>query len=243
LLMEKPAENEQSKLSRTIEDQSTIDSARAAADRLTRREIWDDWRVVGRAFVIGRNEAMRAANTNQPKGSKYNRAFAQFLAASGLKTIALDGAARKRLFDLMEHPEEVEAWRQEKLTDDQRLAFNHPNTVWRRFNKYRLDEGLSSLPSRQSPFVTLKQSLAASEKQVAALQAEVTQLRSTNAPLTSKDEPSRVMEFLTGTYSEPTLSEISKLLSAFLANTFPDEQAEAGGAEKQPKPKRATKRK
>jgi hypothetical protein len=256
--MKKQTQKRELNCPRTIEDENKLASARAAADRLTRRDLWNDWLAVGEAFVIGRNEAKRAGNTDQPRGSRYNKAFGQFLADFGLKTIALDGAARKRLFDLMKHREKVEAWRQ-KLPDDERLAFNHPTTVWRHFKKSCLDQEQSSPQGRQSPFVALKQSLVESQEEVSALKTDlerekqkVAELQSNNASLMPGDDPSRIMEFLTSTYPEPTLKGLSELLIAFLTSTFPDpalkqndefvaKQLEAGSTEKRSKTKRASK--
>ena len=48
------------------------------------RKSFDDSLQVGHALAIGRTEALRAAGTNSPVGSKFNKAIGTWLAANGL---------------------------------------------------------------------------------------------------------------------------------------------------------------
>ncbi len=63
---------------------------REALDRLNMGREWSDWQKVGAALAAGRTEAMRIANTNRPKGRKYNRAFGDVLKREQLGTDRLE---------------------------------------------------------------------------------------------------------------------------------------------------------
>ena len=41
---------------------------------------WNDWMAIGAALLIGRQDAMAAAETEQPIGSRYNSEFGSWLA-------------------------------------------------------------------------------------------------------------------------------------------------------------------
>jgi hypothetical protein len=91
------------------------------------RTSWDDWLTVARALLIGRTAAMQAAETNRAVGSKYNAAMGQWLRDHGLADVAAQ--ERYRLFLILEHLSEIEAYRA-TLTESQRRKYNHPNSVW-----------------------------------------------------------------------------------------------------------------
>ena len=91
---------------------------------------WTDWLAIGEALDIGRSDAMSAAGTNKPEGSRYNQAFSKWLARHGFDDI--DKGDRKRLFDVLEHRSEIEQWRI-TLPRSERLRSNHPSTVWRKW--------------------------------------------------------------------------------------------------------------
>ena len=103
---------------------------REALDRLSTGRDWSDWQKVGAALAAGRTQAMRIANTNRPKGRKYNRAFGDVLKHEQLGTDRLDSATRNQLLRIAEKLPEIEAWR-EKLDPAQRPRLNHPSTIWR----------------------------------------------------------------------------------------------------------------
>jgi len=71
---------------------------------------------------------MLEANTNKPKGRRYQDIYGEWLKATGFDQI--DKGDRSRLLDCLEHREEIENWRQ-KLPLNKRLAINHPNSIWR----------------------------------------------------------------------------------------------------------------
>ena len=91
---------------------------------------WLDWLAIGDAHIIGREDAMRDAKTNQPVGSAYNIAFGKWLKRTGFDD--LDKSDRNRLFEVMEHRAEIEAWRA-TLTMTERLRLKHPSSVLRKW--------------------------------------------------------------------------------------------------------------
>src|SRR5260221_13873198 len=93
---------------------------REALDRLTTGLSWSDWPKVGAALATGRGEAMRIANTNAPKGRRYNLAFGDVLTREQLGTDRLDSATRNQLLRIAEHLPAIEEWRA-TLTPAQRL--------------------------------------------------------------------------------------------------------------------------
>lgn len=106
-----------------------IEAAAAAWQRLKRseRSTFDDWLIIGRALVIGRAETIKAAKTNRPIGTTYNRLMGQWLRNSGLDDI--NTQERYRLLLVIENLPAIMAWR-ETLPPDRRRAWNHPNAIW-----------------------------------------------------------------------------------------------------------------
>jgi hypothetical protein len=91
---------------------------------------WNDWTTIGEALDIGRSAAMDEAHTDRPKGSRYNRAFSEWL--ERYRFADMDQNTRKRLLDVREHRAEIETWRA-TLSQSQRLRLNHPVAIWRRW--------------------------------------------------------------------------------------------------------------
>jgi hypothetical protein len=114
----------------TDREQSTIVDGQEAWHRLGRDHSWENWRHVGAALLIGRSGAMRQAGVNRPVGRRYNVAFAAWLNKFGFEN--LDKADRSRFFVVMDHLEEIEAWRA-TLTTTERFRLNHPSAVLRKW--------------------------------------------------------------------------------------------------------------
>ena len=95
-----------------------------------KRRAWEDWVAIAKAIQIGRADVMRELYTNEPNGRRYEKAFGNWLVAHSFKEI--DKGARSRLLDCLKHIVEIEKWRA-GLTDSQRFAFNHPDTVLRKW--------------------------------------------------------------------------------------------------------------
>ena len=147
---------------------------REALDRLNTGRDWSDWLKVGAALAAGRTEAMEIANTNGPKGRKYNRAFGDLLKDEQLGTDRLDSATRNQLLQIEENKSAIEEWR-ETLHPTQRLKLNHPSAVWRNWQrtvesagKKQADEVEQSSDEREddapvsiiAPLTTLVQQIA-----------------------------------------------------------------------------------
>ncbi|HZJ13205.1 MAG TPA: hypothetical protein VFD26_11275 [Methyloceanibacter sp.] len=97
---------------------------RKEADRAS----WDDWKLVGEALLVGKQEAMRAAKTNRPCGRKYTEFFSAWTKRHDFGGI--DPADRSKLIKIMENLDEVEA-RRNALPPEKRAQLNHPSSVWR----------------------------------------------------------------------------------------------------------------
>jgi hypothetical protein len=85
-----------------------------AWSRLKKHMSWSDWTSVGRAHLKGRRAAMREANTNEPTGRRYNQIFGE-LTRHGFDDI--DKGDRSRLFEVMEHLDEIETWLARTFSD------------------------------------------------------------------------------------------------------------------------------
>jgi hypothetical protein len=109
---------------------ATVRQGQEAWQRLRSHSTWEDWKKVGAAYVIGRGEAMRDGHVNKPKGRSYNAAINAWLKKFGFYD--LDSGDRTRLFNVMDHLNEIEAWLG-KLLPKERLRLNHPASIWRRW--------------------------------------------------------------------------------------------------------------
>src|SRR5262245_20454288 len=139
-----------------------------AWSRLQSGRSWEDWLSVGEAVQVGRHRAMVEADTNQPRGSRYESIFGDWLRETGFDT--LDKADRKRLFNCLEHRSEIEAWRQ-TLATNKRLLLNHPASVWRNWQKATVaGKATTNRTAQLSPIAKLKQ-------EVVRLEDENLQLR------------------------------------------------------------------
>jgi hypothetical protein len=147
-------------------DDHVIARAQEAASRLIAGASYQDWITVGRALLIGRAHSMYEAGINKPEGSRYAACFSRWLADTKLDKVA-DKGTRSRLLDLLDHIEDVEKWRQ-TLATNRRLELNHPNTVWRHWQRSKVVPDPNKV-QKPSPVAQLKQSLAAAEEEVARL--------------------------------------------------------------------------
>jgi hypothetical protein len=176
-----------------------------AAKRLTAGHHYADWIAVGRAIAVGRTEAMREAHVNRPKGRGYVEALHRWLVRTGLLKVIGDTGARSRLLDLIDHHDQVEAWRK-TLPLNKQLELNHPNTVWRHWKKATVVRDPNKQP-KPSPVAKLKES-------VAVLEVENQRLKSPNGgnTVTPKDRPADVVRILVSTFSPSKLTQIRDLL-------------------------------
>jgi hypothetical protein len=147
--------------SRPPEDEETIRRGREAFKR--QQFAWNDWMAIGDAFVIGQTESMLLANTNKPEGKRYQKAIDVWLIENGFK--GLDKSVRSRLRKCCEYRDKIEKWRA-TLTESERFRYNHPNTVYRKWEKSRLP---GTTTKRKSTFATLKESVQRLEEENADL--------------------------------------------------------------------------
>lgn len=115
--------------SRSQEDEDKIRLGREALGR--QKSSWNgDWMPIAEALAIIQAEAMTEANTDRPLGTRYQKAMGKSLNDNGLKD--LDKGIRSRLLKGWKHRHEIENWRA-ILTEPERLRYNHPNTVLRKW--------------------------------------------------------------------------------------------------------------
>jgi hypothetical protein len=91
---------------------------------------WSDWTAIGEALLVGRQDAMAAAETNHPIGHRYNSEFSTWLTRHRFD--AIDAGDRARLIEVMDNLPAIEAWRA-ALTLTARLRLNHPSNVLRKW--------------------------------------------------------------------------------------------------------------
>jgi hypothetical protein len=136
-------------------DTALVACGREALARLHSDRKWDDWMKFGEAVRIGRTAAMSAAGRNDPKGRRYNKYFGQWLKHYGLDGV--DKADRTRLLECVDNREAIETWL-EQIPPAQRLCWNHPSVVLRRW-KAAMQSG-DKATSGTPRIAELKQSIA-----------------------------------------------------------------------------------
>jgi hypothetical protein len=156
--------------------------------RLKREKSWHDWLKVGEAMLIGRDWAMRTAGTNRPEGKGYNMAFGEWL--HKYKMQDMDKASRSRLFDIMENLGPVEEWRNTHLTLTERLKFNHPNAVWRKYKSaHEPPNEQRGRPTLRDSVVTLSEDNAVKDRRIAELEARLQELEASTESRTPAERP------------------------------------------------------
>ena len=133
-------------------DEAVVRAGQEAWCRLRSNATWDDWKQVGKAHLIGRHKAMIEAGVNQPIGRRYNEAFGTWQREFGFEN--LDKGDRARLFEVMGHLAEIDAWLA-TLTTSERLRLNHPDAVLRKWKAKTAIPDLNATPN-PSPQAKLK---------------------------------------------------------------------------------------
>ena len=90
---------------------------------------WNDWMAIGDALLIGRQDAVAAAETNH--GSRYNSEFDKWLARYHFDDID-KGDRKSGLIEVINNLSAIEAWRA-TLTRTARLRLSHPSSVLRKW--------------------------------------------------------------------------------------------------------------
>ena len=146
-----------------------VRAAREAWERLSTFQTYDDWMIIAEAMAVGREEAMRAAQTDEPQGRRYNEAFSDWLREHKLDEI--DKGTRSRLLNCLEHREEIEKWRA-TLPANGKLKLNHPETILRRWQKNNVVKPAGE-PKKASPVAKLKASIADLEEDNYRMRQEI----------------------------------------------------------------------
>lgn len=130
--------------------ETQLDKAREAWKRIQRNECFADWLLIGVVLREAQADAMRAAKTNMPKGTRYNAEIGPFLKENGFD--AIDKGARSRLVkDVMPNRIAIETWLA-TVEPKKRLKLNHPQTVfsaWKRATAPPKEEEEESKPSSE----------------------------------------------------------------------------------------------
>ena len=162
-----------------------VRQATEAWERLKTDKSWTDWVAVGEGMMIGRQQAMHEAGTNQPKGKGFNMAFGKWLKDHELDD--MDESDRAKLFKIMEHRGEVEQWR-ETLTLTQRMSLNHPSSVYRKWKGASVvgEEPKEKKQRRlvpQDTVVKLEERIVQLQKQIDELTERIKELEQENTGL------------------------------------------------------------
>lgn len=112
-----------------IADLDAVAAGAAAWLRIAKsgRRCFDDWLDVARALLVGRTEALKAAGTNAPVGSRYNAAIGLWLHDNGLGGIT--SQERYRALLVLDNLPAIEQWRS-GLSEARGRQLNHPGAVW-----------------------------------------------------------------------------------------------------------------
>jgi hypothetical protein len=119
----------------TEPQQTTSDLDRAAEEAWTRIKDghhWRDWVAVGKALAFGRNESMRLAQTNEPKGPRFKAIFERWMNDRPWAKQLGSDTARGRLLWCIDNLDKIEAWRL-TLPAERRARLNHPSWVKQTF--------------------------------------------------------------------------------------------------------------
>jgi len=124
-----------------------------------------DWFAVAEALQHGQHLAMLESHSNEPKGSRFQAVMGEWLRTTGFDEI--DKGVRSRLLDLFKHWIEIEAWHK-TLPSNKRQQLNHPNSVWRAWQKSTI-AGNKTVAPRPSPAAKYKDEIARLENENRAL--------------------------------------------------------------------------
>ena len=149
---------------------TTSEIVRLGQEAMARkRRAYDDWLAIAEALDVGRTDVMRVLYTNHAHGRRYEMAMGEWLIAHGFKEI--NKGTRSRLLECLKHKVEIQAWRS-RLTDAERFAFNHPDTILRKWKAATVVLDPSAAP-RISPVQKLKDSVVALHEENDRMRREI----------------------------------------------------------------------
>lgn len=166
----------------TPDEIAAFKAADEAWQRLKERRTLQDWLTIGKAFMKGRQWAMREAGTDNIDSPHYRTAFSRFLADNRLHEI--HKRDRANLLRIMEDEVEIMMWLK-GLPEDEQIRLNHPAVIWRRFNA-------TQRPKRPNLAKRLAQAdqskmLNEADEKIAALQEEIEEIGMTGDPHSSSE--------------------------------------------------------
>jgi hypothetical protein len=129
---------------------------------------WSDWIAIGEALLVGRQDAMAAAETNHPIGSRYDSEFGSWLTRHHFD--AIDAGDRTCLIKVMDNLPAIEAWRA-TLTLTARLQLNHPSNILRKWKSGT--EAKESKRTLRDSVVNLSDDNLAKDCRIAELEARL----------------------------------------------------------------------
>src|SRR6516162_5132868 len=157
----------------TDERDRVVRQGQEAWRRLKKEKSWQDWLKFGEALLVGREWSMHQAGVNRPEGKGYAMAFSEWL--QRYKLDDMDKGDRARLFACMDNLGLIEQWRS-TLTQTERLKLNHPNSVWRKWQKAveppkEEDKTAEPKPTLKDSVVNLSEELERAKAHIAELEA------------------------------------------------------------------------
>jgi hypothetical protein len=136
----------------------------AAMDRIAEDREWKDWVKIGRLVDMVRVAAMAKASCNTHNGKKYAEAFAKLTKEKGVDQLnderRVSKTERSRLYKCIANLEAIERWRA-TLTDPPRRRLNHPESVWKKYEKAIKPPKPKRSDEEETPRKQLKSNLAA----------------------------------------------------------------------------------
>jgi hypothetical protein len=175
-----------------------------------KRRGWDDWLLIAAALQAGRAEVMRALHTNEASGRRYEKAMGDWLVANGFKEI--NKATRSQLLDCLKHKVEIEKWRS-CLTDAQRFAFNHPDTVLRKWKASTVAPD-SNAPKAPTAMQKLKDELVAVVEERDRYKREID--RGGGDLWTPEDRPRDIARIIIGKLTKTKAEKVAREILAAL---------------------------
>jgi hypothetical protein len=182
-----------------------------------------DWMLVGKALQLLRVEAMHSAHTNKPEGRRYNQEFSDLLKANGFAGI--DKATRSRLFAILNNIAEIERWLATVPTN-KKLRLNHPNTIWRAYQKTAVKKSEDDTKKKPSHVERLTASLIESEEERAKLKREVERGR----PFTRQDTAHDIAGVVFRMISPSKAREVARELNRLVRSAATSATSNGGGA-------------
>jgi hypothetical protein len=193
-----------------------IEKGKGAWRRLREHASWQDWKMVGAALVVGRADAMRDGHVNKPRGRSYNAAFNAWLKKFGFQD--MDSGDRARLFQVMDHLAEIEAWLEKlgKEKPKERLHLNNPSSVLRKW-KAATAVPDPNAPAKVSPYQKVSESVAALQEENDRMKRAIK--RGGGNLWTPEDKPEDIVRFLLADLSKWKAEQVGRgLLKAVKAS-------------------------